>query len=310
MKVIIPAAGIGKRLRPLTLTKPKPLLPVADKPIIGHILDRVCRLEVDEITLIIGHRGEQIKNYVTGNYPASFKFVEQRKPKGLGHAIELGLEERDKPVLIILGDTIIELDLPHFIRHRESVIGVMEVENPRSYGIAVTEGNQVKQVVEKPEHSASNLGIAGIYLIQHEFLLKKAIRQLYAKEIKTKGEYQLTDALQVLLEWNEPMVVEKIQTCYDCGTRETLLDTNRHLLSRLAAPVAEYPESVIILPVFIHPDAEIIRSKIGPYVSVGQGVTVEESLLQDMIIDENSVVRRSNLSKRIIGENSELTGIG
>jgi glucose-1-phosphate thymidylyltransferase len=310
MKVIIPAAGVGNRLRPLTITKPKPLLPVADKPIIGHILDRVFRLEVDEITIIIGHRGEQLENYIVDNYPAIFKFVEQEEPKGLGHAIELGLEERDKPVLIILGDTILDLDFARFINHRENVIGVMEVENPRLYGIVETEGDKVKQVVEKPEHSQSNLGIAGIYLIQHEFLLKQAIRQLFEKEIMTKDEYQLTDALQVLLEWDEPIVVEKIQTCYDCGTRETLLDTNRHLLEKLPAPGVKYPKSVIIPPVFIHPGAVIIRSIIGPYVSIGQGVTVEESLLKDMIIDENSTVRRTNLSKSIIGENTELTGIG
>jgi len=310
MKVIIPAAGIGNRLRPLTITKPKPLLPVANKPIIGHILDRVFRLEVEEITIIIGHHGEQLKNYISDNYPAIINFIEQEEPKGLGHAVELGLEESDRPVLIILGDTILDLDFAHFISHRENVIGVMEVENPRLYGIVETEGDQVKQVIEKPEHSPSNLGIAGIYLIQHEFLLKKAIRQLFEKEIKTKDEYQLTDALQVLLEWNEPIVVEKIQTCYDCGTRETLLDTNRHLLEKLPVPGAKYPESVIIPPVFIHPEAVIIRSIIGPYVSIGQGVTVEESLLQDMIIDENSTVRRTNLSKSIIGENTELTGIG
>ncbi len=310
MKVIIPAAGVGNRLRPLTITKPKPLLPVANKPIIGHILDRVFRLEVDEITIIIGHHGEQLENYIVDNYPAIVKFVEQEEPKGLGHAIELGLEERDKPVLIILGDTILDLDFARFIGHRENVIGVMEVENSRLYGIVETEGYQVKQVIEKPEHSQSNLGIAGIYLIQHEFLLKKAIRQLFEKEITTKNEYQLTDALQVLLEWNEPIVVEKIQTCYDCGTRETLLDTNRHLLEKLAPPRVKYPESVIIPPVFIHPGAVIIRSIIGPYVSIGQGVTVEESLLQDMIIDENSTVRRTNLSKSIIGGNTELTGIG
>lgn len=310
MKVIIPAAGVGNRLRPFTITKPKALLPVADKPIIGHILDRVFRLEVDEITLIIGHHGEQLRSYVADNYPAIVKFVEQEELKGLGHAVELGLEEFNRPVLIILGDTILELDFPRFIRHRENVIGVMEVENPQLFGIAETKGIRVTQVIEKPEHSSSNLGIAGIYLIQHECLLKKAIRYLFENEIKTKGEYQLTDALQVLLEWNEPMVVEKIQACYDCGTRETLLDTNRHLLNNFTAPESEYPDSVIIPPVFIHPEAKIVRSIIGPYVSIGQGVTVEESLLQDMIIDENSIVRRTNLSKSIIGENTELTGIG
>ena len=233
MKVIIPAAGVGNRLRPLTITKPKPLLPVADKPIIGHILDRVLRLEVDEITIIIGHHGEQLKNYVGDNYPAIVKFVEQEGPKGLGHAVELGLEECDQPVLIILGDTILDLDFARFVNHRENVIGVIEVENPRLYGIAETDGYQVKRVVEKPEHSQSNLGIAGIYLIQHELLLKKAIRQLFEKEIKTRGEYQLTDALQVLLEWNEPMVVEKIQACYDCCLLYTSPSPRDGLLSRM-----------------------------------------------------------------------------
>jgi len=222
--------------------------------------------------------------------------------------VEMGLVDHDEPVLIILGDTILDLDFNHFVKSNKNIIGVMEVEDPRRFGIAELEGGRVKRLVEKPEHSVSNLAIAGIYLLQHENLLKKAIRNIIDNNIMTKGEYQLTDALQVLLDWNEEMIVEKIHACYDCGTRETLLNTNRHLLNHLTPEQLSFKNTIIVPPVYIHSDASVADSVIGPYVSIAQGAVVERSILEDTIIDETAHVRNAVLKNSLIGQAAEVYG--
>lgn len=310
MKAVIPAAGIGKRLQPLTLTRPKVLIPVAGKPILGHILDKLIQSGIDEITLIVGYKGDMVIEYVRNNYPIQVNFVDQKEQKGLGHAVEMGLVDHDEPVLIILGDTILDLDFNHFVKSNKNIIGVMEVEDPRRFGIAELEGGRVKRLVEKPEHSVSNLAIAGIYLLQHEILLKKAIRNIIDNNITTKGEYQLTDALQVLLNWNEEMIVKTIYACYDCGTRENLLNTNRHLLNHATLKNLSFKNTTIVPPVYIHPDASITDSIIGPYVSIAQGAVVERSILEDTIIDEKSHVRNAVLKNSLIGQAAEVNGTG
>lgn len=308
MKAIIPAAGIGKRLQPLTLSRPKILIPVAGKPIIGHILDKLIQSGIDEITLIVGYKGKQVVDYVENNYSVRVDFVEQKERKGLGHAVEMGLAERDEPVLIVLGDTILDLNFKHFIQSKLNIIGVMEVDDPRRFGIVEMKNDRVLRLVEKPEHSHSNLAIAGIYLLQNEYLLKKAIRNIIENNITTKGEYQLTDALQILLNWKEEMTVEMIRACYDCGTREALLDTNRHLLSQQIHQPRSFPNTSIIPPVYIHPEAMIKDSVIGPYVSIARGVVIERAILEDTIIDENSLVQKTVLKDSLIGKDARVIG--
>ena len=309
MKAVIPAAGIGKRLQPLTLTRPKVLIPVAGKPILGHILDKLIQSGIDEITLIVGYKGAMVIEYVRNNYPIQVNFVDQKERKGLGHAVEMGLVDHDEPVLIILGDTILDLDFNHFVKSKKNIIGVMEVDDPRRFGIAELEDGRVKRLIEKPEHSVSNLAIAGIYLLQHENLLKKAIRNIIDNNITTKGEYQLTDALQVLLNWNEEMIVETIHACYDCGTRETLLNTNRHLLNHSMLKNPSFKNTIIVPPVYIHSEASVTDSVIGPYVSIAQGAVVERSILEDTIIDETSHVRNAVLKNSLIGQAAEVNGM-
>lgn len=308
MKAIIPAAGIGKRLQPLTLTRPKILITVAGKPIIGHILDKLIQSGIDEITLIIGYMGEQVVDYVENNYSVRVNFVEQKERKGLGHAVEMGLDEREEPVLIVLGDTILDLNFKHFIQSKLNIIGVMEVDDIRRFGIVEMENDRVLRLVEKPEHSHSNLAIAGIYLLQNEYLLKKAIRHIIENNITTKGEYQLTDALQILLNWKEEMTVEMVRACYDCGTREALLETNRHLLSQQIHQPCSFPNTSIIPPVYIHPEAAIKDSVIGPYVSIASGVIIERAILEDTIVDEKSSVQKAVLKDSLIGGGTTVIG--
>jgi len=310
MKAVIPAAGIGKRLQPLTLTRPKVLLPVAGKPILGHILDKLIRSGIDEIVLIVGYKGDMVTEYIGKHYSVNVKFIEQKERKGLGHAVGMGLADIDEPVLIILGDTILDLDFDHFIKSGKNVIGVMEVEDPRRFGIVELDGDRVKRLIEKPQEFIGNQAIAGIYLLQHQNILKKAIQHIVDHNITTKNEYQLTDALQVMLEWREEMTVETIKACYDCGTRQTLLDTNRILLKNAEPQSGSFENTVIVPPVYIGKNVTITKSVIGPYVSIADNVTVSNSVVEDSIIDEGSEVRTAILRDSLIGQEAKVSGVG
>jgi len=308
MKAVIPAAGIGERLQPLTLTRPKVLLPVAGKPILGHILDKLIQSGIDDIVLIIGYKGDMVIDYVREHYSINVKFVEQKERKGLGHAVGMGLDDIDEPLLIVLGDTILDLDFDHFVKSGKNIIGVMEVEDPRRFGIVELTGNRIKRLVEKPKKFIGNLAIAGIYLLQHENILKKAIQYIVDHNITTKNEYQLTDALQVMLDWQEEMMVQTINACYDCGTRETLLETNRELLRTIKPHEYFFENTVIIPPVSIGRDVRIENSVIGPNVSIADKATISQSIIEDTIIDKGSVIQTAILKNSLIGQDTFVAG--
>lgn len=308
MKAIIPAAGIGERLRPLTLARPKVLLPVAGKPILGHILDRVVESGISDVVLIVGYMSEQVVEFTRNNYELSFDFVEQPERKGLGHAVGEGLDDEDEPVLILLGDTILDLNFSEFVQKEQNTIGVITVNDPQRFGIVETKNNWVVKLVEKPKHPSSNLAIAGIYFMKSQKQLKRAIDYIIKENITTKGEYQLTDALQVMLTWGEKMQIEIIDACYDCGTRETLLDSNRLLLQNMDLSNREYPDSVIISPSYVHPEADIRRSVIGPNVSIGDEVTICDSVIKNSIIDSGSDLRNVVLKNSLIGSRASVRG--
>ncbi|HDP69074.1 MAG TPA: nucleotidyl transferase [Candidatus Marinimicrobia bacterium] len=309
MRAIIPAAGIGKRLRPMTLTRPKVLLPVAGKPILGHILDKLVQSGIDEIVIIVGYLGDMVVDYVKNHYSVNLHFVEQRERKGLGHAVGMGLDDADEPVLIILGDTILDVDYDRFVKSEENIIGVMEVEDPQRFGIVETDGERVKRLVEKPREFIGNLAIAGIYLIQHGQILKKAIRHIVEHDITTKNEYQLTDALQAMLEWGEPMVVRRIDACYDCGTRETLLETNRILLARIQKKPPANRNTVIIPPVRLGSEVTIENSVIGPFASIADRTKISRSIIENSIIDEAAEIRAAILKDTLVGQRAIIRGL-
>lgn len=310
MRAVIPAAGIGKRLRPLTLTRPKVLLPVAGKPILGHILDKLIGSGVDEIVLIVGYKADKVVDYVTSHYSVNVRFVEQKERKGLGHAVGMGLDDSDEPVLIILGDTILDLDFDKFVNSNQNIIGVMTVEDPSRFGIVQTDGRKVLRLVEKPREYIGNQAIAGIYLLQNQGMLKRAVDYIVEHEITTKNEYQLTDALQIMLDWQTAMVAEPIEACYDCGTRDTLLNTNRILLGKMAQKEYQLTDSVLIPPVFLGDNVSVEKSVIGPNVSVAEGTRISTSVVEDCIIDESSVVRNAVLKESLIGQDAMVKGVG
>jgi glucose-1-phosphate thymidylyltransferase len=308
LRAIIPAAGIGTRLRPHTHTAPKALLHVAGKPILGHILDELRAFGIRDVVIIVGFMGEKIVEYVEKNCNTRATFVTQEELKGLGWAIYLTRDYiEDEPVLIILGDTIFETDLNQVIGGQYDSIGIKRVDDPRRFGIAETDGKFVTALVEKPENPTSNLALVGIYYIKSTGLFKGCLDELVQKEITTRGEYQLTDALGLMLKHGGKMTTFNVDGWYDCGKPEALLATNRYLLSQIKS--LDYREgNVIIPPVFISPSAKLENSVVGPYVSVGDDSKIVRSIVRDSIISQSAAVEDSMLESSLVGNNSYLVG--
>ncbi|CUS95972.1 glucose-1-phosphate thymidylyltransferase [Candidatus Kryptobacter tengchongensis] len=315
MKAIIPVAGIGTRLRPHTYTQPKVLLNVAGKPILGHIIDKLVENSIKDILLVIGHLGEKIKSYTVSSYPdVNFEFIEQKEPLGLGHAVYLAREffEKDDEVLIILGDTIFDFDLSKFLKSKFTTIGVKPVDDPRRFGVVLLDGdNFAKKLVEKPTQPESNLAIVGIYLIKNPKLLKESLEEVVEGEIKTRGEYQLTDALQIMLNKGEKIKVFEIDGWYDCGKPETLLDTNKFLLEKNGMNfrrLGKLENVLLIPPVYISPTSKIENSIIGPYTTVSDGVEISYSIIRNSIIGDDAKIQNALLESSIVGSGAVVKG--
>ena len=309
MRAIIPVAGFGSRLRPHTFTLPKVLLNVAGKPIIGHILDKIIEAGFDEATIVVGHLGEKIREYVQSHYRIKVDFVEQQEPKGLAHAIyQARATFTDQPVLIILGDTIFDVNLRSVISESHSAVGVKHVEDPRRFGVVEMDGQFATKLVEKPEHPSSHLALVGLYWIQKPKLLEQCIGELFQRETKTKGEYQLTDALQLMMTKGEKIKTFAVDGWYDCGKPETLLATNRHLLEKGAVPTV-LKDVVVIPPVYVSPKAKVTHSVIGPYATIGDGAVVADSIVRNSIVSEDAQVSKAMLDNSIVGNNAVAQGM-
>ena len=308
MKAVIPVAGEGTRLRPHTHTVPKPLLRVAGKPILGHILDDVVDLGVREVVLVVGYRGQNIVDYVKANYDLKLSFVEQTERLGLGHAIYLSREfVGDQPVLILLGDTIFKGDLKKMVASGGNSIGVRPVPDPERFGIAEIEGSRIVSLVEKPEKPKSDLAVAGIYAITDSAALYGALDSIIGSGRRTKGEFQLTDALNMMIENGSELKWFEVEGWYDCGKPETLLETNRALLE-LAGPRVEVPGSIIIDPVWIGESAVVESSVIGPFVSVAENSVIRRSIIRNSIVGKGAEVVDGLLDSSLIGDNAVVRG--
>lgn len=310
MKAIIPAAGIGTRLRPHTYTLPKALLYVAGKPIIAHILDDVVPLAPSSLVLIVGYKGELIEHYVRKQYPQlKVDFVFQEERRGIGHAVDLTRKVADtgEPLLIVLGDTIIKTDLKKVVAHKTNVLGVKQVEDPRRFGVAEVNGGRITKLVEKPQEPASNLALVGLYYLQNGQALFAAVREIIERNITTNNEYQITDALQLMIGRGTEFVPFAIDEWFDCGKPEAMLETNRKLLKN-AASTPPIEGSIVIPPVSISPGAEIVNSIIGPYVSIAERCVIHSSVVRDSVIAEGAAVTDALLESCLIGANAVIRG--
>jgi len=303
VKVVIPAAGIGKRLRPFTYTKPKALLPVAGKPIIAHIINGLRGLPIEEVVIVIGYMGEKIKEYFKGFKDFKISYAVQQEPEGLGHAVyQARTFIDDAPLLIILGDTVFDVDYQKFTEGEEGTIGVKEVDNPDRFGVAELNGDIVERVVEKPENPSSNLAIVGIYYFPFGASLFDAIEENIENNKRTKGEIQLTDAIQLMIDRGEVLTVEKIQGWFDCGKVETLIGTNRYLLSK-GNFHPNIPGAFIIPPVYIGDNTQVKNVVLGPYVSIGEGASIKDAIIRNSIIDNGAELKGVLMENSFIGEN-------
>ena len=309
MKVIIPVAGIGSRLRPHTHTAPKALLHVAGKPLLAHILDSLAELKFSEITFVVGFLGDQIIDYVKSSYNFKAKFVAQEKLLGLGYAIDLAINDNETDdLLIVLGDTIVEMAWDDMIKKGKNFIGVKPVSDPRRFGVAEVEGDRIIRLLEKPKNPPSNLALVGVYYIKDTQAFKNSLKEIVVSNIKTKNEYQVTDAFQLMLESGCEMHTYPIEGWYDCGKMETLLETNRHLLDKCSQCRPEIEGSVIIPPVFIDETAEIRNSIIGPYASIAPKAQVSDSIITNSIVSYQSSVKNGLLKDSLVGIHARVEG--
>ncbi len=308
MKIIIPAAGEGVRLRPHTLTRPKPLLRLAGKTVIDYLLEPLVELEPSEVSLVVGYRGQQMADYVRQEYDFKLTTVEQDQLLGLGYAVQLALERMalDEDILIILADTIIQADFQSFVSAGENVLALKEVADPRRFGVAETDGDRITRLVEKPKQPKSKLAVVGLYYFQRPRTLLQALAALSESGRRTAGEIQLTDALSDMLTGGERFTPFTIDGWLDCGKRETMLATNAKLVT--AAPhIPDYLSDTqgvkIEGAVWISDKVQMENSTIGPNVTIYENCKISASHLQNCIIGPGCVITNSVLEDSILGEN-------
>lgn len=301
MRVVIPAAGAGTRLRPYTETIPKVLLPVAGETILGHLVKWVLAQEPTQVVVVVGHLGEQVRDYLADRFPFPFHFVVQEPPGGLGDAVARGFEalRGGGPVLIALGDTIFGADLGAL--SEGNALGVAPVDDPRAFGVAEMDGERIIRLVEKPDQPRSNLALVGLYYLEDHRPLAKALAELIAEGHRTRGEIQLTDGLQRTLEAGVEFRPFLVDAWFDCGTGSGLLATNRALLDRNGGFVeADIGQALLVSPVAIAPGATVEGSVVGPYASIGRNARVRGSVIRDAVIGEGAVVVDRGIAGTIV----------
>jgi glucose-1-phosphate thymidylyltransferase len=307
MQVIIPLAGFGTRLRPHTYTKPKPLINVAGKAVLGHILDKFTGLNVDEFIVVHGYLGEQIRDYMAEHYPQyRARFVEQKELIGQADAILRCQPFVNGPVLIVFVDTLFEADLSGLAHETaDAVAYVKEVDDPRRFGVAITgPDGYIKRFVEKPESVDNKLVVIGMYYIKDSSAVMSACQELMDQNIQTKGEYFLADALNLMIERGNKIRTQTVDVWEDCGKPETVLHANRYLLEHGHDNSAEYHGDgyLVVSPVHIAATAIIHDSVIGPYATISDGCYITGSIIRDSIIDEDAHIEDTTLDQSLIGK--------
>ncbi len=312
MKVIIPLAGKGTRLRPHTHLTPKPMLRVAGKPVMAYILEDLERLgTVEQVVYITGHLKEKVEQYARESFRLPAVFVEQEVQDGTAGAVQLAKPWVDQPVLIIFVDTIFDADLSIIDRtDADGIIWVKEVEDYQRFGVVVTDadGNMTK-IVEKPSTPISKRANIGLYYIRNWRLLYEGIDHVLHQP-RNQGEFFLTDAFQYMIDKGARIKVVDVEGWYDAGKIETLLDTNRVMLEKGRARVPEgIDRSQIVDPVYIEDGVQIANSVVGPNVSLGSGSIIENATLRDTIVGNRTRIVRSHLSRSLIGNDVFVAGV-
>ena len=319
LKIVIPMAGWGTRMRPHTWSKPKPLVSVAGKTSLEHLMDMFKTLpepeNVEYIFIVGPYLGElQVPPFIKEKYPnLKAHFVVQHEMKGQSHALALAREYLHGPMMVCFSDTLMETDFSFLANEAaDGVAWVMPVPDPRRFGVAeLNNDGWVTHFIEKPQSMDNNLVVVGCYYFKSAEKLLAAIDEQMQRGIMLKGEYFLTDTITMMIEHGAKVRTNQISTWLDTGTIEATLDTNRILLDRGAdnsSEAATRPTVKIVPPVFIHPTAEVDSAVIGPYVSIGANCKISAAVIQDSIIEEGTQIKRAALKRSLIGSNCHIEG--
>lgn len=316
MKAILPVAGAGARLRPLTYTQPKPLIPVAGKPIISFIIDQLLAVGVDDFVFIVGYLGEKIRAYVKDAYPdIKATYVQQNERLGSGHALWMArdiLAEAEE-IVVFFGDVIIDAKIEAIVHNEHSCLAVKKVSDPRQFGVVELKiDGTINRLIEKPRIPKSDLAMVGVYKIKEVDQLLDALEFNIQREIRTNDEYPLTDALMRMLEKEVHFDIHNVDNWFDCGQRSVLLETNAIFLDREGFASEDIPNldnSIIIHPVSIGKDCYISNSIIGPHVTVGTNVKIDNAILKNSIIGNYTNIKEVILQRSVIGNDSSITGL-
>lgn len=317
MKAIIPVAGAGTKLRPLTYTQPKALIPIAGKTILGVIVDQLLDAGVNEFVFVIGYLGEKIQRYIEKTYPdLKYTFVTQNDRRGTGHAIMLTRDAiGDDEVMIVLGDTVCDYNVKEILKSDTSQIGVRKVDDPRSFGVAeLNDHDMVVRMVEKPLIPKSNMAMVGIYYIKQTRAMYDSLEKHLSDKADENGEYHLTNALQHMIETGIKFHAFRVTNWFDCGKKESLLSTNAILLKQMEdehprQQAYSFDSTVIIPPVNIAEGCSIRHCIIGPNVTIGEYTKMESSIVRDSIIGSYAELQQVVLNSSIIGNDAYVRGL-
>jgi glucose-1-phosphate thymidylyltransferase len=317
MQIIIPAGGLGTRMRPHTYSKPKPLVAVGGKPSIAHILDAFAALPIDKVVLITGRQGEMLLDYVKQHYSFEAEAVEQKVMRGQSDAILLAepLIDKADDLFVVFSDTLFEADLGA-VQHLGDADGaafVKEVPDPSRFGIAVSNAQgYVTRMVEKPQEPLSHDAVVGIYYFKRAGDLYDAIHEQVERKIMLKNEYFLADAIQVMVEHGKQLKVLPVTVWEDTGTRDAILHSNRYLLRKQHGDRSDTPylqgTALIVPPVFIGEGVTLEQCVVGPYASIGAGTSIREAIVRDCIIGEQAQVRATICTATLIGDRGVVEG--
>lgn len=320
MRIIIPMAGKGSRLRPHTLTTPKPLIPIAGKPIVQRLVEDIAKVagqKIEEVAFITGDFGAEVENnliQVAEKLGAKGSVYHQTEALGTAHAIHFAKESMQGPVIIAFADTLFRADF-NLNTNDDGVIWVKQVEDPSAFGVVKLDDNGfITDFVEKPQEFVSDLAIIGIYYFNSAEKLMAEINYIIDNDIKSGNEYQLTTALENLRQKGAKFSLGEVNDWMDCGNKNITVETNGKILNYEKEEMAKIPasavveNSVIIPPCYIGENVKIINSVVGPKVSLGNNTIVNNSIINNTLVQEKTEITNANLSNSMIGNNAKYVG--
>jgi glucose-1-phosphate thymidylyltransferase len=309
MKVVIPLAGLGKRMRPQTHTRAKPMVRLAGRPILGHLLEWVVDDRVDEVILIISPHQTDVEAYARTATTRPLRIVIQDEPRGQADAIARVAPFVDQPLLILFSDTLADVTFDHLASvDADGLIYVKEIPDPSRMGVIVVEDNRIVDMIEKPDVPVSHLATIGMYYFNDHVGLFSAIDRVLAMPPKLQGEYFLADAIKLMIEDGKVLRPYVATAWEDTGTPEYTLHAHRFVLDRSGGYARPRDGVVFVPPVFVADDAEVRASIVGPYVTIEAGCRVERSVLADCILDQEVTVTNQVLERALLGQRAAVTG--